>query len=704
MAVKDKLDLDQLADAYDVTGELGGNEDARTFLGARRENGQPVLISIAREPAGDEGNALSHLAADVNLLAGQRPRNIVPIIESRWIGKDTLAIVTERLTLPTLEEQLSRREEEFSYPRIATILQEVNAALEWARGQKVVHRGVRLDSVFVDPGSDRVYVSFVVKPLPPSGIPGEQSDARTIGWLARAMLTRSVADPERDKLSLAELRPGLPSRVVEQTDALIASNPGATDIPDVRGYIAAIAMSEELKRGETECLRVTTEMAEEQRITREALAAERKAHEEDLAEQARRFAKEREDFTRALAKEREDLTRALEKERAELLRAVAKEREEMANAIAKEREELASAAAAEQKDLQRATEKERKELQRLAQRERQALAKQREAMTKEREALAKERAAFERSSARGREQIAAKLAALQAQADLYAQTSELPSPDPDAHARFVEDFHAQDVDDTADEPYVETAAVAESDEFGDETNLVAAEADDDAASYDEIVDEPEELPPPVPSRLSVPTAFEAHRRAPWWDRAWTNRAWRRRGGVAAAALLLAVAAVAVSRRGGDDARANPPLAGARVTDSIARPAMALPVTVDSLAGSVDSIPTIEVPRPVRPVRRSLSTPTTMPERPSTQPSDTTLRTDTLFGALPFATRDTAASRDSLQNRVNPPLQRDSAIRGRQTPVPLPTLTPRGDTIRARPDSTIPDTLARSARGFAGAHP
>jgi len=34
-------------------------------------------------------------------------------------------------------------------------------------------------------------------------------------------LTRSVADPERDKLSLAELRPGLPSRVVEQTDALL---------------------------------------------------------------------------------------------------------------------------------------------------------------------------------------------------------------------------------------------------------------------------------------------------------------------------------------------------------------------------------------------------------------------------------------------------------------------------------------------------
>ena len=42
-------------------------------------------------------------------------------------------------------------------------------------------------------------------------------------------------------------------------------------------FIAAIAMSEELRRGEDECSRVTREMSEEQRITREQLAAERKA-------------------------------------------------------------------------------------------------------------------------------------------------------------------------------------------------------------------------------------------------------------------------------------------------------------------------------------------------------------------------------------------------------------------------------------------
>lgn len=383
MGTKDHLDLKQLADTYEILGELAGREDARSFLGNVLEDRKPILVTVSSEPEGDEGNALSHLAADVNLLSGVRHRNLVPIIEARWLGTDALAVITERVALPSLEDQLSRRDEAFPYPRIATILQEVNAVLDWARGQKVVHRSVRLDSVFVDPGSDRVQVMFAVRSLPPTGIPGEQADAQTIAALARAMLTRSVADPERDKLALAELRPGLPKRVVEQTELLLQASPSAEQ-PDVRGYIASIAMADELKKGETETHRVIGEMTEEQRVTREALAAERKAHDEDLAEQARNFVREKEDAARALAKEKEDLFRAVEKER-----------EEMASALAKEKDELTRAVAKERKELQGAIEKERA------------------ALTKERESLAKARAAFERSSAKSREQIDGKLAALQ---------------------------------------------------------------------------------------------------------------------------------------------------------------------------------------------------------------------------------------------------------------------------------------------------
>src|SRR5687767_4949380 len=124
MSSQDPLKLDQLAEAYEVIGEMSGREDARTFMGKRLADGADVLIAVAQTPAGDEGNALSHLAADANLLSGRVHRNLLPIVEGRWLGTDAFAIVSERVNARSLGELLARREEDFDFPRIAMILQE----------------------------------------------------------------------------------------------------------------------------------------------------------------------------------------------------------------------------------------------------------------------------------------------------------------------------------------------------------------------------------------------------------------------------------------------------------------------------------------------------------------------------------------------------------------------------------------------------
>src|SRR4051812_34748760 len=159
MSRQESLNLEALAGQYDIIGELASREDIRTFIGKRKEDGLDVLARVAQAPAGDKGNALSHLAADGNLLAGLRHPHHVSIVEGVWVGTDAFAVVTERSFWPSLREVLSRREEEFSFPRIAAILQDVNAALEWARDQKVVHRLVTLDTVYLEPGSDHVLAS-----------------------------------------------------------------------------------------------------------------------------------------------------------------------------------------------------------------------------------------------------------------------------------------------------------------------------------------------------------------------------------------------------------------------------------------------------------------------------------------------------------------------------------------------------------------
>src|SRR5205814_67118 len=109
--------------------------------------------------------------------------------------------------------------------------------------------------------------------LTASGVPGAEADGRTIASLARAMLTRSPAAPERADQPLAELRPGLPKSVIDATEALLSPSP---DQPpgDVTTYIASIAMAEALKTGEDHLDEARRAMEEQQRLHREQIEKE----------------------------------------------------------------------------------------------------------------------------------------------------------------------------------------------------------------------------------------------------------------------------------------------------------------------------------------------------------------------------------------------------------------------------------------------
>lgn len=337
---QETTDLAPLAERYDLIGELGGRRDTRTIIARRRDTGEDVLISVIHPPAGDEGNALSHFASDAQRLASQSHRNVVRVLEAHWLDSDALAVVREKVPFPTLEDLLVRRDEAFSCPRVALILQEVNAALEWARGERIVHRAVDPANIYVEPGSDRVFLTFLPRALPRADMPGAEEDARTIASLARAMLTRSVADPERDRVPLRELRPGLPDRLIDQTDEILALAPHHK-APDMSEYIAVVAMADNLKRAETECAITTAKLLEEERLAREKIEAERQATERAAAEQARLFQLERDEF----AKERENILAELQKQREALEREralLAREREEHERdrqLLAREREE-----------------------------------------------------------------------------------------------------------------------------------------------------------------------------------------------------------------------------------------------------------------------------------------------------------------------------------------------------------------------------
>jgi hypothetical protein len=375
-------DLSALENDYEIVGEVRAAGDARTFTATRKDAGvkrrddqSSVLISVVTTPAGDEGNALSHLAADTKLLAGLTHRRLMPVIEGRWIGTEAFAVITQRTTDSSLAEKLITGER-FSTPRIAAILREVNGLLEWAREHRIVHRNVTPDRIFLEAKTDRVRVSFGVTPIRRlSQIDTETEDARTIVRLTVAMLTGRTDPASYEGKSLTELRPDLPDQLQDATTTLLDEGHTHT-AADVNTYLALVGMAGPLAAGETEAERIREETLGEQRTEREKLAAERAAFEQAMAEERAAFERTMQDALDAFDKVMEDEREKFAKEKAELQRAVAAEREllskekaELQRAVTTERELLVTRRA----ELERIAAEQRAEVERVAAEDRRGI-------------------------------------------------------------------------------------------------------------------------------------------------------------------------------------------------------------------------------------------------------------------------------------------------------------------------------------------
>jgi hypothetical protein len=360
------FDLSPLSADYDIVGEQDGVDGVRRYVAtrrgdaAKRRDDQPgVLITIFPTPEGDEANALSHLAADTQLLARLAHRRLIPVIEGRWLGDDSYAVITRRVAEPSLADRLASGET-FTTPRIAAILRDVNGLLEWAREQRVVHRAVTPASIFLEPKTDRVRVSFAVEPLRRIRHSAEDDDARTIARLAVAMLTGQPDPQSYDGKSLVELRPGLPERLGDATDELLSDKHAGTP-SDVASYIAMIGMADPLAEGESERDRIRAEILEEQRVEREAIATARFNFERMMEQEREKLAHDRSELERTIAEERARLECAATEEREKLQKALEAERA----ALAAKRADLERTVAEQRAVMERAVEEDRRQLERL---------------------------------------------------------------------------------------------------------------------------------------------------------------------------------------------------------------------------------------------------------------------------------------------------------------------------------------------------
>jgi hypothetical protein len=333
-------DLAPITADYDIVGELGTKSSVRVLLatkksatGSRRDDDDRVLIEIVPPPAGDESHALQHLASDITTLSGLRHRRLVKTLEGRWLGADAFAVIRERVDDPSIAERIAQGET-FTNTRTAAILREVHGLLEWAREQRIVHRNVTPDRIFLEPVSDRVRISFAAGPIPRiRTIDPETEDALSVVRLAVTMMSGHLELAETGEYSLAALRPDLPERLHEETEALLSDPKPGIDVPS---YLALIGMADPVAEGESERDRIRAEVLEEQRVEREKLANERAEFERAREEERQALAAEGEELRRVFAAE----TAKLEREFAEAQAALAAERVRMQRILADERTAL----------------------------------------------------------------------------------------------------------------------------------------------------------------------------------------------------------------------------------------------------------------------------------------------------------------------------------------------------------------------------
>ncbi|HEX3865930.1 MAG TPA: hypothetical protein VHV78_04225, partial [Gemmatimonadaceae bacterium] len=187
--------MSALENSYEIVGELRGVDDLHAYLARRRTSAVDVMITVVPAAAAGENNALSLFAADVSLLSGVSHSGVLEVFEGRWLTDGSYAEVTSRPRGVTLGERLASSEQLENH-QIASLLRDVNATLRWARGIGVVHRGVSVDAMYVEPGTGRVEIALLPTPIAAGGIPGEATDARTLGDLAWTMF--AGFDPDAD--------------------------------------------------------------------------------------------------------------------------------------------------------------------------------------------------------------------------------------------------------------------------------------------------------------------------------------------------------------------------------------------------------------------------------------------------------------------------------------------------------------------------
>lgn len=157
--INDDSEYTDLADEYEIVGELGRGGSAIVYHGRDRALGREVAIKVVRprfSGPGDEG--IARLAREARTVAQLQHPNIVTVHAVKRLRDDGLALVMQYVPGRTLKQAITEGGA-FTPDRAERVIRDVAAALAYANSRGVVHRDVKPENIFLEASTDRALLS-----------------------------------------------------------------------------------------------------------------------------------------------------------------------------------------------------------------------------------------------------------------------------------------------------------------------------------------------------------------------------------------------------------------------------------------------------------------------------------------------------------------------------------------------------------------
>ncbi len=155
----DEREVTDLADEYELLGELGRGASAVVYRARDRVLGRLVAIKVVRAHSiASADDALQRLAREARTVARLHHPNIVTVHAVKRLASGGLALVMQLVPGRTLKETLAV-EGPMAPDRVERVLRDVAEALAYANIHGVVHRDVKPENIFLDAESGRAMLS-----------------------------------------------------------------------------------------------------------------------------------------------------------------------------------------------------------------------------------------------------------------------------------------------------------------------------------------------------------------------------------------------------------------------------------------------------------------------------------------------------------------------------------------------------------------